>query len=118
MTPEEQYRELLRRVQQKAETYREEKQEAENFQTELEAVKEVYGLTDSEMQEILHDVESELHREGPLPPPPTPETESQRRLALNVASLCLLLVGMALLFLAPMMGIVFLGGIFALRWYN
>ena len=47
---EEQYQDLLRRVQQKAESYREQQQQALRFQNELEAVKEVYGLTDQNCQ--------------------------------------------------------------------
>ena len=113
---EEQYRDLLRRVQQKAENYREQKQQAVEFQSELEAVKEVYGLTDQELSDILKEVESEVEAESttskqtPLP--------DRNPLALNTATLCLLLVGMMLLFVQPLIGIVFLGGVFALRWVN
>lgn len=41
---EEQYRDLLRRVQQKAESYREQQQQAAEFQSELEAVKDLLLL--------------------------------------------------------------------------
>ena len=47
--------------------------------------------------------------------PPLPD---RNPLALNVATLCLLLVGMMLLFVQPLIGIVFLGGVLALRWVN
>ena len=60
---EEQYRDLLRRVQQKAESYREQQQQAAEFQNELEAVKEVYGLTDQELSDILKEVESEVENQ-------------------------------------------------------
>ena len=113
---EEQYRDLLRRVQQKAESYREQQQQAAEFQNELEAVKEVYGLTDQELSDILQEVESEVEaNRSTSKQPPLPD---RNPLALNVATLCLLLVGMMLLFVQPLIGIVFLGGILALRWVN
>jgi hypothetical protein len=112
---EEQYRDLLRRIQQKAENYREQQQQTAEFQHELEAVKEVYGLTDQELSEILKEVEQEVEEEN--------EVKSKKDylpdrnpLALNITTLCLLLVGMMLLFVQPLIGIVFLGGVLALRW--
>ena len=104
---EEQYRDLLRRVQQKAESYREQQQQAAEFQNELEAVKEVYGLTDQELSDILKEVESEVEAEN-KPTPKQPALPDRNPLALNVATLCLLLVGMMLLFVQPLIGIVFL----------
>ena len=114
---EEQYRDLLRRVQKKAESYREQQQQAVEFQSELEAVKEVYGLTDQELSDILKEVESEVEAENKSTSkqPPLPD---RNPLALNVATLCLLLVGMMLLFVQPLIGTVFLGGVLALRWIN
>ena len=114
---EEQYRDLLRRVQQKAESYREQQQQAAEFQNELEAVKEVYGLTDQELSDILKEVESEVEAENKSTPK-QPALPDRNPLALNVATLCLLLVGMMLLFVQPWIGIVFLGGVLALRWVN
>ena len=114
---EEQYRDLLRRVQQKAENYREQQQQAVEFQSELEAVKEVYGLTDQELSDILKEVESEVEAEKISTSKQTPLPD-RNPLALNAATLCLLLVGMMLLFVQPLIGIVFLGGVLALRWVN
>ena len=114
---EEQYRDLLRRVQKKAESYREQQQQAAEFQSELEAVREVYGLTDQELSDILKEVESEIHAEN-TSAPKQPSLPNRNPLALNVATLCLLLVGMMLLFVQPLIGIVFLGGVLALRWVN
>ena len=114
---EEQYQDLLRRVQQKAESYREQQQQAADFQNELEAVKEVYGLTNQELSDILKEVESEIEAENKSTSEQTSLPE-RNPLALNVATLCLLLVGMMLLFVQPLIGIVFLGGVMALRWVN
>ena len=114
---EEQYRDLLRRVQKKAESYREQQQQAAEFQSELEAVREVYGLTDQELSDILKEVESEIQAEN-ISAPKQPSLPNRNPLALNVATLCLLLVGMMLLFVQPLIGIVFLGGVLALRWVN
>ena len=114
---EEQYQDLLRRVQQKAESYREQQQQAAEFQNELEAVKEVYGLTNHELSDILKEVESEIEAENKSTSKQTSLPE-RNPLALNVATLCLLLVGMMFLFVQPLIGIVFLGGVMALRWVN
>lgn len=114
---EEQYRDLLRRVQKKAESYREQQQQAAEFQSELEAVREVYGLTDQELSDILKEVESEIQAENTSAPKQS-SLPNRNPLALNVATLCLLLVGMMLLFVQPLIGIVFLGGVLALRWVN
>ena len=114
---EDQYRDLLRRVQQKAESYKEQQQQVAEFQTELEAVKEVYGLTDQELSDILKEVESEIQAENTSAPKQS-SLPNRNPLALNVATLCLLLVGMMLLFVQPLIGIVFLGGVLALRWVN
>ena len=114
---EEQYQDLLRRVQQKAESYREQQQQAAEFQNELEAVKEVYGLTNQELSDILKEVESEIEAENRSTSKQTSLPE-RNPLALNFATLCLLLVGIMLLFVQPLIGIVFLGGVMALRWVN
>lgn len=115
MNSEQQYQELLRRVQQKAETYKEQQQQAVQFQQDLDAVKEVYGLNDQELSDILKEVEQELEQDRQRPSTLEDLTE-KNPLALNVASLSLLLVGMMLLFVAPLVGILFLAGVFALRW--
>ena len=77
----------------------------------------MYGLTDQELSDILKEVESEVEGENKSTPK-HPALPDRNPLALNVATLCLLLVGMMLLFVQPLIGIVFLGGVLALRWVN
>ena len=52
MNHSERNRELLKRIQQKAEALRETRESSDQFETELEAVQEVYGLSDSEIKRI------------------------------------------------------------------
>ena len=77
----------------------------------------MYGLTNQELSDILKEVESEIEAENKSTSKQTSLPE-RNPLALNVATLCLLLVGMMLLFVQPLIGIVFLGGVMALRWVN
>ena len=55
MNHSERNRELLKRIQQKAEALRETRDSNDQFETELEAVQEVYGLSDSEMKRITEE---------------------------------------------------------------
>ncbi len=63
MNHSERNRELLKRIQQKAETFRETRDNNDQFETELEAVQEVYGLSDSEMKRITEEAEREVDSE-------------------------------------------------------
>ena len=63
MKSEEWNRELLKRVQQKAEELRETREGDDKLQSELEAVQEVYGLSEAEMEKIKEEAEKELDSE-------------------------------------------------------
>ena len=63
MNHSERNRELLKRIQQKAEALRETRDSNDQFETELEAVQEVYGLSDSEMKRITEEAAREVDSE-------------------------------------------------------
>ena len=60
MNHSERNRELLKRIQQKAEALRETLDSNDQFETELEAVQEVYGLSDSEIKRITEEAAREV----------------------------------------------------------
>ena len=60
MNHSERNRELLKRIQQKAEALWETRESNDQFETELEAVQEVYGLSDSEMKRITEEAAREV----------------------------------------------------------
>ena len=57
MKSEEWNRELLKRVQQKAEELMETREGDYKLQSELEAMQEVYGLSEAEMEKIKEEAE-------------------------------------------------------------
>ena len=63
MNLSERNRELLKRIQQKAEALRETRDSNDQFETELEAIQEVYGLSDSEMKRITEEAAREVDSE-------------------------------------------------------
>ena len=112
------HQEVLRRVQQKAEQYREQEQQKEQLQTEIEAIQEVYGISNEEMQHILREVETDLEKEAETPLLSETFSETERSMALTISIICLLSVGITLLFFVPLIGMLFLGGVFAARLYD
>ena len=68
MKSEEWNRELLKRIQQKAQELAETKEGDDKLKSELEAVQEVYGLSEAEMEKIKEEAEKELDSENQYQP--------------------------------------------------
>jgi hypothetical protein len=117
MNHSERNRELLKRIQQKAEALRETRDNNDQFETELEAVQEVYGLSDSEMKRITEEAAREVDSEQPqsnkmefnLP---------ERSLGLTASTIMLVIAGLILFMVTPIIGALFLGGIFIFRLHR
>ena len=117
MNHSERNRELLKRIQQKAEALRETRDSNDQFETELEAVQEVYGLSDSEMKRITEEAAREVDSE---------ESQSnkmefslpERSLGLTVSTIMLVIAGLILFMVTPIIGALFLGGIFIFRLHR
>ena len=118
MNHSERNRELLLRIQRKAEALKETRNSNDQYETELEAVQEVYGLSDSEMkritEEAAREVDSEDHHQSNKMEFSFPE----RSLGLTVSTIMLVIVGLILFMVTPIIGALFLGGIFIFRLHR
>ena len=117
MNHSERNRELLKRIQQKAEALRETRDSNDQFETELEAVQEVYGLSDSEMKRITEEAAREVdskHQHSNKMEFNLPE----RSLGLTVSTIMLVIAGLILFMVTPIIGALFLGGIFIFRLHR
>ena len=117
MNHSERNRELLKRIQQKAEALRETRDSNDQFETELEAVQEVYGLSDSEMkritEEAAREVDSEDHHSNKME-----FSLLEWSLGLTVSTIMLVIAGLILFMVTPIIGALFLGGIFIFRLHR
>ena len=117
MNHSERNRELLKRIQQKAEALRETRDSNDQFETELEAVQEVYGLSDSEMKRITEEAAREVDSEEPQ----SNKMEfsfPERSLGLTASTIMLVIAGLILFMVTPIIGALFLGGIFIFRLHR
>jgi len=118
MNHSERNRELLKRIQQKAEALRESLESNDQFETELEAVQEVYGLSDSEMKRITEEAAREVDSEDQPRSNKMEFNLPERSLGLTVSTIMLVISGLILFMVTPIIGAVFLGGIFIFRLHR
>ena len=118
MKSEEWNRELLKRVQQKAEELRETGEGDDKLQSELEAVQEVYGLSDAEMEKIKEETEKELDFENQYQPSSMEFNIPERSIGLTLSTIMLVIAGLILFMVTPIIGTLFLGGIFIFRLHR
>ena len=118
MKSEEWNRELLKRVQQKAEELRETREGDDKLQSELEAVQEVYGLSEAEMEKIKEEAEKELDSENQYQPSSMEFNIPERSIGLTLSTIMLVIAGLILFMVTPIIGALFLGGIFIFRLHQ
>ncbi|MDP6382794.1 MAG: hypothetical protein QF385_06220 [SAR324 cluster bacterium] len=118
MNHSERNRELLKKVQQKAEALRETWDSNDQFETELEAVQEVYGLSDSEMKRITEEAAREVDSEDQHQSNKMEFSLPERSLGLTVSTIMLVIAGLILIMVTPIIGALFLGGIFIFRLHR
>ena len=118
MNHSERNRELLKKVQQKAEALRETRDSNDQFETELEAVQEVYGLSDSEMKRITEEAAREVDSEHQHQSNKMEFSLPERSLGLTVSTIMLVIAGLILFMVTPIIGAFFLGGIFIFRLHQ
>ena len=118
MNHSERNRELLKRIQQKAEALRETRDNNDQFETELEAVQEVYGLSDSEMKRITEEAAREVDSEDQSQSNKMEFSLPEPSLGLTVSTIMLVIAGLILFMVTPIIGALFLGGIFIFRLHR
>ena len=118
MNHSERNRELLKRIQQKAEALKETRDSYDQFETELEAVQEVYGLSDSEMNRITEEAAGEVDSEDQPQSNKMEFSLPERSLGLTFSTIMLVIAGLILLMVTPIIGALFLGGIFIFRLHR
>ena len=118
MNHSERNRELLKRIQQKAEALRETRASKDQFETELEAVQEVYGLSDSEMKRITVEAAREVDSEDQSQSNKMEFSLPERSLGLTVSTIMLVIACLILFMVTPIIGALFLGGIFIFRLHR
>ena len=118
MNHSERNRELLKRIQQKAEALRETRDSNDQFETELEAVQEVYGLSDSEMKRITEEAAREVDSEDQSQSNKMEFSLPERSLGLTVSTIMLVIASLILFMVTPIIGALFLGGIFIFRLHR
>ena len=101
MNHSERNRELLKRIQQKAEALRETRDNNDQFETELEAVQEVYGLSDSEMKRITEEAAREVDSEDQSQSNKMEFNLPERSLGLTVSTIMLVIAGLILFMVTP-----------------
>ena len=109
MNHSERNRELLKRIQQKAEALRETRDSNDQFETELEAVQEVYGLNDSEMKRITEEAAREVDS---VDQPQSNKMEfnlPEPSLGLTVSTIMLVIAGLILFMVTTIIGALFTG---------
>ena len=109
---------MLKKVQQKAEALRETRDGNDQFETELEAVQEVYGLSDSEMKRITEEAEREIDLEDQPQSNKMEFSLPERSLGLTVSTIMLVIAGLILFMVTPIIRALFLGGIFIFRLHR
>lgn len=122
MSPDEEVnKEILLRVQQKAEDYTQSKRLQDDFQTELEAIKEVYDLSDTELKDILKSVEKDMNekpKDGDFGDFSQNDIVVKGITGIAISAIFLFTVGIALTLVAPFIGIPFICGIFCIGAHN
>ena len=111
-------RELLKRIQQKAEALRETRDSNDQFETELADVQEDYGLSDSEMKRITEEATREVDSEDQPLSNKMEFSLPERSMGLTVSTIMLVIAGLILFMGTPIIGALFLGGIFIFRLHR
>ena len=114
----ERNRELLKKIQQKAEALRETRDNNDQFETELEAVQEVNGLSDSEMKRIKEEAVREVDSEEQSQSKKFEFNHPERSVGLTVSTIMLVVAGLILFMVTLIIGALFLGGIFIFRLHR
>ena len=118
MNPSSKHSARFFQIQQKAEALKETRDSNDQFETELEAVQEVYGLSDSEMKRITEEAAREVDSEDQHQSNKMEFSLPERSLGLTVSTIILVIAGLILFMVTPIIGALFLGGIFIFRLHR